>query len=759
MSQFNKQLSPRQGRRSSGPMGSTQAPLFRQPASAGLVPLGAMMLAGWSLGVAADEAKKPADEKLMATVKVSANADVPQDGMRATVTRVGKTLQDPHDIPQAVTTVTNKIMEEQQVGSLREALRNVSGLTFNAAEGGRSGDNMMLRGFYTFGDMYLDGIRDTAQYNRETFNLEQVDVLRGSAAMLFGRGQAGGVINQVSKTPLLTDRHKLTGSLGSHDYGEVTGDFNKRLGDTTAIRINAMKRDEGSWRANPTTGAEPEIHRDGLAVSLGLGLSTWDEIILSHIVTRTDDKPDYGFSFDANTRRPNTNFPTSYYWGVDQNFDESDTRITTLTYSHRFSPRSEWRSQLRMADYERSYWARTPSATVAPGSDGLNAGSANAGPTRAMDYETFTLQSDFNTVFQAWGMQHEFLAGLEYLNEDSFRHGLQNLGGTTADNPPVFQPYGVSTTGNPVRFDSDSYAFYLQDSVEFLPGWKATLGLRRDELDAQYSSATSPALKYGEYSSRAALSYQPTEEAHYYLGFSDSFSPTADLYQLTVTPQPPERSQVVELGAKWLLMHGDLALRAALYRAEKEWERNTDLESTAAILTKKRRTDGLELEAAGRVNEHWEVFAGLALMNAKILELAENVNATTGAITVGNPAYKGQRARNTPPYTFNLWTTYGLPGGWKIGGGVEAKGKRYGYNPSGAGAIPTLPDSTNFHPNTAPAYTRWDALVAYEQKTWSLRLNIQNLFDKVYYDAIYDNGGFSVPGTRRKFILTGEYKF
>ena len=94
-------------------------------------------------------------------------------------------------------------MEEQEANSLREALRNVSGLTFNAAEGGRSGDNMMLRGFYTFGDMYLDGIRDTAQYNREVFNLEQVDVLRGSAAMLFGRGQAGGVINQVSKTPML----------------------------------------------------------------------------------------------------------------------------------------------------------------------------------------------------------------------------------------------------------------------------------------------------------------------------------------------------------------------------------------------------------------------------------------------------------------------------------------------------------------------------------------------------------------------------
>jgi catecholate siderophore receptor len=291
---------------------------------------------------------------------------------------------------------------------------------------------------------------------------------------------------------------------------------------------------------------------------------------------------------------------------------------------------------------------------------------------------------------------------------------------------------------------------YAQDTVEFVPRWKATLGARRDYMDANYSSATSPQLKYGEWSTRAALSFHPAEQTHYYLSYSDSFSPTADLYQLTVAPQPPERSKVLELGNKWLLADGDLALRAAIYRAEKDWERNTDLESTAAILTKKRRTDGIELEAAGRINENWDIFSGLALMDATILEVAENINATTGAITPANEGYKGQRARNTPPYTFNLWTTYKLGGGWKVGGGVEAKGDRYGYNPSGAGAIPTLPGETDFHPNTAPAYERYDAMVAYEQRKWGVRLNIQNLANKLYYDSIYDNGGFTVPGTKRK---------
>jgi len=130
-----------------------------EPARAALLPLGARMLTSLFAAFEPALASEPAKE--LPAVRVEAAADQP-DGYRTSATRVGKTLQDPHDIPQAVTTMTQALMEEQQVGSLREALRNVSGLSFNAAEGGRSGDNMNLRGFYTFGNMYLDGIRDTA---------------------------------------------------------------------------------------------------------------------------------------------------------------------------------------------------------------------------------------------------------------------------------------------------------------------------------------------------------------------------------------------------------------------------------------------------------------------------------------------------------------------------------------------------------------------------------------------------------------------
>ncbi|MES2181707.1 MAG: TonB-dependent receptor [Pseudomonadota bacterium] len=701
-----------------------------------------------------------ADDQTLPTVNVkSSKQNVPVDGYQATKTRVGKVLQDPHDIPQAITTVTHSLMQDQQVSSLREALRNVSGLTFNAAEGGRGGDNFNLRGFYTFGDIYLDGIRDTAQYYRETFNLEQVDVLRGSAAMLFGRGQAGGVINQVTKMAEIGDKNTITGSLGEYDYHQFTGDFNKQLTDTAAVRVNVMNRHDETYRENPATGDHPETDRSGLAISFGAGIGTDNELFLNHVYTKTRDVPDYGIGFINKTPVDRTvatgKQDDKTFYGGDKNFDNSDVYVTTGIFTHKFSPDTQLRTQLRSASYERAYWAKTPQGTAANAvpTDGTLVLGGNQ--VRKLDYDTLNLQSDFSTKFKLAGMNHQLLTGVEYLKEDSSRQALRNIG--TATNPLYTPSQG---TGAVSTFSADNYAVYAQDTVEFIPNWDVLVGVRRDEMRADYSSATSPKLSYGENSYRAGLSWHQTPETHYYVSYSDSFSPTADLYQLTVIPQPPERSKSVELGAKWLFLDGDLSVRTALYRTIKDWERSTDLEATSSILTKKRRTDGLEFEVAGNVTDNWEVFGGLAFMDAKILEVAENATAGPGGTTIitsADPIFKGQRARNTAPVTFNMWTTYKFAGNWKVGGGFEAKDDRYGYNPSGAAGANIV--NGEFKPNVVPGYTRWDAMLAYEAKKWAVRLNVKNLFDKVYYGDVYDNGGFTVPGNRRQAILTTEYKF
>lgn len=688
-------------------------------------------------------------------VQVTSKQQQSEDGYQATKTRVGKTVQDPQDIPQAVTTLTRTLMHDQQVGSLREALRNVSGLSINAAEGGRAGDNFNLRGFYTFGDIYLDNMRDTAQYNRETFNLEQVDVLRGSAAMLFGRGQAGGVINQVSKMAEIGDKNTITGSYGEYDYHQFTGDFNKQLTDTAAIRVNVMDRHEETYRKNPTTGDSPEFDRKGIAISFGAGIGTENEFFLNHIYTQTRDVPDFGIRF-FNKRPVNdgaNGASDRTFWGSDNNFDDSDTRVTTGIFTHKFSEDTQIRTQLRHANYQRAYWVKTPATGANPAFPTEN-GSVGGNVTRYMDYETWNLQSDVSTKFELAGMKHEVLTGVEYLKENSYRSTLLDLDGTTGAN---FDRHTYNRA-NPNKFVADNYAVYVQDSIEFIPNWTVLAGIRRDEMDADYSSATSPKLSYGENSYRTGLSWQPTPDRHYYVTFSDSFSPTADLYQLTVVPQPSERSRTLEIGSKWLFMDGDLAVRTALFTATKDWERSTDLESTATILTKRRRTNGVEFEVTGKVTEDWDVFAGVALLDARIINVAENVNATTGVITSADTRFEGQRARNTPIGTFNLWTTYALTNAWKIGGGVEAKGERYAYQPGAANGGANFVNG-HFNPNAAPGYARVDLMAAYEQPKWAVRLNVKNLLNKEYYDAVYDNGGLVTPGNKRQAIVTTEYKF
>ncbi len=699
-----------------------------------LLPLGAMMMAGL-LGVASPAQGE--EEKTMSAVTVKANAEADMAAYLAGKTRVGKVVQDPHDVPQAITTVTRALMEEQEANSLREALRNVSGLSFNAAEGGRSGDNMMLRGFYTFGDMYLDGIRDTAQYNREVFNLEQVDVLRGAAAMLFGRGQAGGVINQVSKTPMLYGSNKVGVGVGTDGYFETKADLNQRLGESSAFRLNVMSREEGSPRSNPVTGASPENQRTGVAPSIAFGIGSDHEITLSHLWTRSNDRPDYGIPF-TNARPDQSYAKSGAYWGLSNTFDDSETNVSTLSSLYTISAETQWRNVARYGKYYRAYWASAPGSATSFSSGG-------SAKTREFTTDNIVLQSDLNTAFNLFGMRHELITGVEYLREDSQRWALANVG-TTAS--PLYRP-GVYTTGIPNEYHGDTYSAYVQDSVEFAKNWTFTAGVRRDEMRSDYvtvagsgstATATRFAGNFGENSYRAGLSWQPEADQHYYIGWSDSFSPTADLYQLSGSTYPAERSKVSELGAKWLLLDGNLAFRTAIYHAIKNWERNTDLESAASILTKKRESNGIEFELAGRMTEDWEVFGGISLIDAEILDVSPSAPDNSAV---------GQFPRNTPKLTGNLWTTYKLPGGFKVGGGFDYKSKRTGY----------VPTRTYANPNTVPSYLRWDAMVSYEQPKYTVKLNVQNLFDKRYYDALYDNGGFTVPGQARRVILSTEYKF
>lgn len=710
----------------------------------------------------------------MKEVQVRAQADgLEINRYTVKTTKSGKFEQDVAEVPQAITIVPDTLMQDQNATTLEEAMKNVPSVTFNSGEGGRVGDNINIRGFYTFGDMYIDGIRDTAQYNRDTFNDGAIEVLRGSASMLFGRGQAGGVINQVWKKPFLDNKSNVTVIGGNYDYFRSTVDLNFVLNreQSSAFRINAVVQDSASSRNYVSN------HTQGVAPTYSWGIGTYNQIDVSYYYLNTKLVPDYGIGFNNVSKNP-VDVPGSTFSGTTQDEENNRTQMGTLTQNYSFDKDTSLVTKLRYSNYVRSLWVNKGRGQTEGSSNYLAANpypvqTLSLAPARGATEETLAFQSDFNKTANWLGMGHTVMAGVEYyresLNRYNYRSDNCQPGGATTTDPANwgvrnnqiqkdFCTYGYGNLNkNPTSvftYQADSYALYGQDMIELTRGLKVLGGIRQDWLNATYNQPNSTAanalqnqgLAFDNPSYRAGLLFEPTPNAGtVYLSWSDSFSPTADLYQTSATngqQLPAETSELIELGWKGDVNDLGLSFRATAYHQVKNYERETDLEASSGLRSTRRHTDGLEFELTGSLTEKWDIFSGLGLMDSRIDQPANP--AATQLI--------GQAPSNSTPYTYNVWTTYKLPYGWKVGGGVFGMGRRYAYG-MGQGY------NANFTPNWVPAQAQVDGMIEYDTKQYKLILNGYNLFDTTNYVSVYQNGGFAVPGTYPAFQLQAIYKF
>jgi catecholate siderophore receptor len=197
------------------------------------------------------------------------------------------------DIPQTINIIPQELMKQQADFSLQDALRNVTGISFQAGEGGGAqGNNLSIRGFNARNDIFLDGMRDQGSYFRDTFNLEAVEVLKGPSALYFGRGTTGGIINQLSKLPRLESFYSGALSFGNGFLARGTGDINQRIGETTALRVNFM-----GYMDDIVDRDYVDQRRGGLAPSVTFGLGTSTQLTLSYFLQHEDNIPDYGLPF------------------------------------------------------------------------------------------------------------------------------------------------------------------------------------------------------------------------------------------------------------------------------------------------------------------------------------------------------------------------------------------------------------------------------------------------------------------------------
>jgi catecholate siderophore receptor len=720
-----------------------------------LLPLGALMLAAsvssWAqdgLQAPAQDAARtnvatpaPAEEKTMSTVTVQATRERSEQTYQSGLVSAGKVPTAAKDIPQSLTVVNEKLLHDQGKDTVKDALQNVPGITFEAGEGGRIGDSIRLRGFSVSGDIYLDGLRDIAQYNRDTFNLERIEVLRGSASMLFGRGSTGGIVNQVSKTPRLATEHEINTTVGTGDYLRFGGDFNIKTDDDAALRINAMTTD---WDGR---AGKVETHRKGLALGYGFGIGTADEFLVSLYHLDYQDKPDLGFGWLENRPAPS---PTNEKWyGLNSDYQNDSADIATLTHTHRWVDGSWLKTTLREGAYKRDLWATTARAAIGTtlANFGPNTVVTRGNQTRAGEEHHSFAQIDYSTRTEWLGLKNELLVGSEYALERSTRFSYSGTPAKPSTTVDLADNTGLTDTRVKAwanDFRATTLGLYAQDTLQIAPLWKLVLGLRFDSLGGSYERATGGPLSRTDYlwSKRAGLMYQPTDEVSYYASYGTSFNTSGDLYQYdpTTANTPPESARNIEVGIKWELLEGELSVRTALARTDKYNERSTDTETvpggTGYLLSGQRHTDSLEFEVIGRLSPQWDIFAGIAFMRGVIDQAGSSPAAQ---LTVGeNPGL-------TPAGQATLWTTYKLDSPWRVGGGLTAVSEN-------------KPAEQPTTANRAPGYVRADALLEYQVDANNLlKFNLDNAFDTVYYSSLYR--GHAIPGPARSLRLTWTVKF
>ncbi|WP_097303429.1 TonB-dependent receptor [Pseudomonas chlororaphis] len=667
------------------------------------------------------------------------------------------------DTPQTITVVPPKLIQEQQALSLRQVLSNVSGITFNAGEGGGgSGDSINIRGFSANSNMQIDGLRDSAQTNRsDTFNIEQVEVIKGPNSVFGGAGTTGGSINLVSKQPKDQAFTRLGGSLGTDNYYRLTLDSNQPLegvGQDSAVRINLM------GHQNDVPDRE-QIDRErwGIAPSLRLGFSDATRLTLSAFHQTDDNLPDYGVPALDGKKLAGVKRDAYFGWkNLDK--EEIEQNAFTADFEHDFS------DHLRLQNLTR--YSRTARDTIVSAShvntSGVPTGRYRpAGPQaygRDATTEMWINQSNLIGDFEFAGMRHDLVAGVELSRETldlkTYSHGLGTAlyprNGYALGNPPGRWngPVNKATSGY-TETTLKGQAYYLFDTIALSERWDLNLGLRYDKIKGDVDKYSGSHVKSeslvsdtNKASARTGLVFKPTENGRIYAAWGNSFNPSAENLASTGgglskgnQDLAPEKNETWELGTKWELLDKRLELDGALFRVEKSNARETMADGSTQ-LAGKQRVQGVEIGVTGHVTERWDVFANYTFLDSETLKAAN---------TAAGIARKGQALGNTPPRSLNLWTTYELPAGWTLGYGTRYVSER------------NVTSSTRAK---LDAYWVHNAMLGYKvNHNLDLQLNVNNLFDKDYVERVRQQNGSTARssaieyGDARAAIMSATYSF
>ncbi|WP_151789423.1 TonB-dependent receptor [Acinetobacter nosocomialis] len=619
-----------------------------------------------------------------------------------------KGLMQLKDVPQIVNVVPKQILREQTVTSMQGALQNVAGLSFSVVDGQR--DQVMIRGFSAITDNYVDGIRDDALYFRDMSNVERVEVLKGPASVLYGRGSAGGLVNKINKKPMDQSLREvsLIGSTTGQRRAEV--DVNEKVAENVKVRLTGAVEDSDGYRD------QAFLKRQAVAPSVQWDITDKTKLLLQADYLHDDRLADQGFPTDPITGKPVKTNPKTFYGALNgKEVGDVDTEISSQTISldHEFNNQLKYHGAVRHYNYslERQYSvvSHQDSKKNKLPADQIQLSQSK----RIRNEDGVYIQQELSTLFNTGFLKHNTLIGAEYSKQHkdelvwSKARQITNIFNPELENWAPLDTSIAAETNNSNTFET--YGIYLQDLMTVTDQLKVLVGLRYDNLSQDRNNKVKSQILNrtdNTYSPRIGLVYQPLSNLSLYTSYNRSFQPLADSFVLYTNSADlsPTKTENVEVGAKWDV-NDQLNVTLALFEMSQTNIQNQDpANPNQALLAGEQKTKGVELSLTGQLTDQLSVLAGYSYMDGKIEKS-----------TVG---FTGNHSALTPNNTANLWLKYQINDHWYAAVGGRGESSRF-----------SAPDNKNI----LPGYAVVNAALGYQSERYDVNLNLNNLFDRDYF--------------------------
>ena len=684
----------------------------------------------------------------------------------------GKFTDKVLDTPKTQTVIPKEVIEDIGANSFREIVRSTPGVTLGTGEGGNAfGDRIFIRGFEARNDVYIDGLRDPGVTSREIFAIEQIEVIKGPSAVFGGRGTTGGLVSLQSKRAQFgNDFIVAEGGIGTENYYRGTVDANYQLADGAAIRINGLYHDAD------TPGRDyVENERYGGSIAGTLAITDTLSINADYYLYRLDGVPDYGHPFDSTTQQPYQVDRDNFYGVVGRDFISNGADIGTVGIEWNPIPDLSIYSTTRYGETWNRYavsepslcvFERDPTTNNCPRSGGVPVPESEYTVSPAMKSSWRDNSYWANSTYavakaQTGGIAHEIVMGGDYSFEtiDAYRLDVpttvEDAQGNIISIPgsfvwDLFDPnpvLGYDIEIGPSVTEAQSFGAYLVDTIKFSEAFRVVLGGRLDSFDIDYRSSSGQTLDYSAtlFNWQASGVFKPSPATTLYVSYATSANPSGeqldgngasyDGISSDTIDFSPEKNTSWEAGAKAELFGGNLLLTAAAFRIEKDNARESGGRGQPYTNVGTLRSQGVELGFAGTVADRIKLFGGYTYTDATITESA-------------NPANVGRRFANIPEHTAQLLATVLVTSRFEIGGQVYYQDEMYGGSQLAGTAM-------------VPGYARFDAVARYRVNDHlTARVNVLNVTDKRYYDAIYRSGSpfsYIAPGRSAFFTLTADF--